>query len=292
MAIFDTSYSSNYVDRSDTLMKYFDEIKNFELLSQEEEKDLFIKMKNGDVKARNKIINSNQRFVVSFAKRWGSKENLSDLINEGNIGMIKAMDTFDPERGTRFLTHAVWLIRSAINNYLITNDKIVKPVNNHKVYIAANKIKNNFYAKNGRFPTSEETTEIMSTEYNYRISNKEDVYDIKISSLDDTYGSDSDGDGGLICENSSRYNDVSASCNTDEYIENDFNITILGSLLNTLPPKHLSIIKMLFGIDELRPYEMEEVAEKVGMTRERIRQLKKEILDKLSNNLKEMKVAV
>lgn len=290
MAFFDASYSANYVDRSDTLMKYFDDIKGYDILSADDERTLFFKIKNGDKTARDTVINCNQRFVVAFAKRWATKENLSDLINEGNIGLIQAIDTFDVNRGTRFLTHAVWSIRKTINEYLITNDKLVKPVNNHKVYIAAKKIKNTFYVENGRFPTSDEIKQIMLDKYNYKLSNVEDVYDIKISSLDDA-SANTEGDN-FTNETSSEYNEVSASCNIDEYVDTDYTSKVLNQLFDTIPQKHAEIIKLLFGIDTLRPLELEEVANKVGVTRERVRQLKKEILEKLNNNLKEMKVAV
>lgn len=290
MAFFDASYSANYVDRSDTLMKYFDDIKGYDILSADDERTLFFKIRNGDKTARDTVINCNQRFVVAFAKRWATKENLSDLINEGNIGLIQAIDTFDVNRGTRFLTHAVWSIRKSINEYLIANDKLVKPVNNHKVYIAAKKIKNIFYAENGRFPTSDEIKQIMLDKYNYKLSNVEDVYDIKISSLDDA-SANTEGDN-FTNETSSEYNEVSASCNIDEYVDTDYTKKMLNQLFDTIPQKHVEIIKLLFGIDTLRPLELEEVANKVGVTRERVRQLKKEILEKLNNNLKEMKVAV
>lgn len=290
MTFFDASYSANYVDRSDTLMKYFDDIKGYDILSADDERTLFFKIKNGDKTARDTVINCNQRFVVAFAKRWATKENLSDLINEGNIGLIQAIDTFDVNRGTRFLTHAVWSIRKTINEYLITNDKLVKPVNNHKVYIAAKKIKNTFYVENGRFPTSDEIKQIMLDKYNYKLSNVEDVYDIKISSLDDA-SANTEGDN-FTNETSSEYNEVSASCNIDEYVDTDYTSKVLNQLFDTIPQKHVEIIKLLFGIDTLRPLELEEVANKVGVTRERVRQLKKEILEKLNNNLKEMKVAV
>lgn len=281
MAFFDSSYSSSFIERNEVLNKYFNDVRSFEVLSPEDEVKLFRMAKKGDMNARNKIINSNQRFVISFAKRWATKENLSDLINEGNIGLIKAIDTFDVDRGNRFLTHAVWYIRSAINNYLISTEKIIKPVNNHKVYIAANKIRNTFYAEHGRFPTSKEITNLMEEKYNYKLSNEEDVYDIRVSSIDDTIDSDDT----FTCEESSLFNDASSSCNIDDYIENDFTNKTLNVLLNTLPSKHKEVIKMLFGIGELRPLEMEEVANRIGMTRERVRQLKKEIIIKLQEEV-------
>lgn len=286
MAFFDSSYSSSFIERNEILKKYFNDVRAFEILSPEEELVLFKKVKKGDIDARNKIINSNQRFVISFAKRWATKENLSDLINEGNIGLIKAIDTFDPERGNRFLTHAVWYIRSAINNYLISTEKIIKPVNSHKVYIAASKIKNAFYAEYGRFPTSNEITDLMEKKYNYKLSNEEDVYDIKITSIDESVDTDET----YSYENSEVFSNVSSSCNIDDYIENDFTDKTLNVLLGTLPSKHQKVIKMLFGIGEIRPLEMEEVADKIGMTRERVRQLKKEILTKLQKEANIVKI--
>lgn len=286
MAFFDSSYSSSFIERNEILNKYFNDVRSFEVLSPEEEINLFKKIKNGDSNARNKIINSNQRFVISFAKRWATKENLSDLINEGNIGLIKAIDTFDPDRGNRFLTHAVWYIRSAINNYLISTEKIIKPVNSHKVYIAASKIKNSFYAEHGRFPTSKEITDLMKKKYNYKLSNEEDVYDIKITSIDESV----DADESFTCEDSFLFSNASSSCNIDDYIENDFTDKTLNVLLNALSLKQKKIIKMLFGIGELRPLEMEEVADKIGMTRERVRQLKKEILEKLQKEANASKI--
>ena len=284
MAIFDSSYSSSFVERNEILNKYFSDVRSFEVLSQEEEKELFEKVKKGDMKAREKIINSNQRFVISFAKRWATKENLSDLINEGNIGLIKAIDTFDVNRGTRFLTHAVWYIRSSINTYLITTEKSVKPVNSHKVYVAANKIKNEFYAKNARYPTSDEVIALMKEKYNYNLANEEDVYDIKIMPISNQQDDDDNNN-----DESYAFNKVSASCNINDFIDEDFTNKTLNVLLDTLPKKHKDIIKMLFGIGELRPLEMEEVADKVGMTRERIRQLKNSIITTLHDRAKKIK---
>lgn len=290
MAFFNTQYSSSYVERSETLMQYFDDIKEYELLTPDEEVKLFYQVSKGDMKARDIIIKSNQRFVVSFAKRWATKDNLLDLINEGNIGLINAIDSFVPSKGFRFITYAVWHIRKQINIYLISNDKIVKPVNNDKVYIAANRIKNSFYAEQGRFPTAEEVTQIMADKYNYKLSNVEDVFDIKIISLDDE-SVDNDGDA-MSNESNSEYNSISATCNVEENIEKDFNTVLIEKLLDKLPPKHATIIKMLYGIGELRPLEMEEVAQKVGMTRERIRQLKTQIINDLIITYKNSKMNI
>ena len=130
--------TSNIFTRTETLVKYYDDIRHYKLLSQEEEVQLFITLKEGDKKSKEKaritIVNANQRFVVAVAKKFGTNENLLDLISEGNIGLMEAIDRFDYTKGVRFSTFAVWYIRRAINFYNINHGSLVTKSNIAKRY--------------------------------------------------------------------------------------------------------------------------------------------------------------
>lgn len=295
--IVDCKSSSLYWNRSDITMLYFDDIKKYDLLTLTEENELFEKIKFGTPsekeKARERLIQCNQRFIVSAARRWSTSNNLPDLINEANIGLINAIEHFDHIRGNgkRFITYAIWWIRKALNTYLITKENVVKPKNAHKIYTSANKVRNEFYAREGRFPTTEETKELIYEIYNYDIRYNEDLYELKVASIDETCSNDGN-DASFTIENNSEYTIASSSCNIDDDIEQDYEKKIISSLIKTLNDREQEIIKLLYGINEIREYNIEEVAFKLKMSRERVRQLKNTILDKLRRYMDSVKMAI
>lgn len=293
--IVDCKSQSIFWNRTDVTMLYFDDIKDFEILSQKEEYDLFDKIRYGSAdekaKAREKLIQSNQRFIVSVARKWSTMNNLPDLINEGNIGLIKAIDRFDHTRGGRFLTYAVWWIRKEMNSYLITKENVVKTKNAHKIYTSANKIRNDFYSREGRFPTIEEIKELIYKIYNYEIPFDEDLYEMRVSSIDDSFSSDKD-DSDFSMENHSDYVSKSASCNIDDDIQKEYHKSLVFNLIEALNEDEKNIIMKLFGIDDVREWSADELAVMYNVSRERIRQLKFNILNKLKKEYEEVKCAV
>lgn len=293
--IVDCKSSSLYWNRNNVTMLYFDDIKKYDILTPTEEYELFEKIKFGTpsekVKAREKIIQCNQRFIVSAARRWSTYNNLPDLINEANIGLMKAIDNFDHTINKRFLTYAIWWIRKELNAYLITKENVVKTKNAHKIYISANKVRNEFYSREGRYPTTEEIKELIYKNYNYDIRHNEDLYELRVSSIDETYSNDGD-DASFTMEDNSEYAMVSSSCNIEENIEKDYEKSFVESLLVTLNDREQEIIKLLYGINEVRELSIDEVADKLNMSRERVRQLKFAILDKLKKEMEELRIAI
>lgn len=293
--IVDCKSSSLYWNRNDITMRYFDDIKKYNLLTSSEEYGLFEKIRHGSSiekeRAREKIIQCNQRFIVSAARRWSTYNNLPDLINEANIGLMKAIDTFDHTINRRFLTYAIWWIRKELNSYLITKENVIKTKNAHKIYTSANKVRNEFFAREGRYPTTEEIKDLIHKIYNYNISNNEDLYELRVTSIDEVYSSDGD-DSSFSVENNSEYAVVSSSCNIEEDIDKDYEKNIISSLLSTLSEKEQRIIKLLYGINEIREFNIEEVSEKMNISRERVRQLKFSILEKLRSEIESVKMAI
>lgn len=270
-----------YIKRTDILMSYLEEIRNFKPISILEERELFNRIKRGDKKARELIINCNQRFVVAVAKRFATVDNLPDLINEGNIGLIQAIDNFDNTRGVRFITHAIWYIRREINAYRMKTDKMIKISNQSKTFHVMNKVKNTFFAKEGRMPTPEEIVDILENEYNYTIKDKNDVIDISVNSIDDFYIDNNKN--ALTFGESNNFINKTADFNMiNKKIVEESNNYIISELFTCLSDKERTIISLLYGLNnELRPLGIKEVAGVMKMSTERIRQLKISIIKKL-----------
>lgn len=293
--IVDCKSSSLYWNRTDITMLYFDDIKKFDLLTEEDEKKLFSLIKNGNESekqyARNKIIESNQRFVVSVARRWSSRNNLLDLINEANIGLVKAIDTYDESKANRFITYAIWWIRKQLNTYIITKENQICSKNAHVVYTTVNRIKNEFYVKEGRYPTVDEIKTILENNFNYKLAYEEDLYDVSFQSIDEPYSSDSD-DNSPTIEDNSEYSRVSSSCNIDDFIENEHVSNAISNILSMLSDKERFVITKLYGIHEQRPYRIDEIAKELGVSGERVRQIHFRALKRLRENSNTIKNAV
>jgi RNA polymerase primary sigma factor len=288
------SPTTDYFERTETLTRYYEDIRKYDVMSEEKEVEMFKLFKNGNKQeqeyARNFIINANQRFVVAMAKRFATNENILDLISEGNIGLIEAMKDFDVTKGNKFITFAVWYVRRAINNYCINYGNLVKKTNLSKTYHVIAQATNKFIQTEYRQPTLEELLEIVNKEHKADIKSIEDIIDTKISSIDEGFNSEDDD---AVFGEMSLYNSYSSSFNEYEKISNDdFNNKLISSMLGKLPEREKTIIKMVFGIGYYREYELQEIAEELGLTTERVRQIKnsviKEIKEKYKNVMSNM----
>lgn len=288
------SPTTDYFERTETLTRYYEDIRKYDVMSEEKEVEMFKLFKNGNKQeqeyARNFIINANQRFVVAMAKRFATNENILDLISEGNIGLIEAMKDFDVTKGNKFITFAVWYVRRAINNYCINYGNLVKKTNLSKTYHIIAQATNKFIQTEYRQPTLEELLEILNKEHKADIKSIEDIIDTKISSIDEGFNSEDDD---AVFGEMSLYNSYSSSFNEYEKISNDdFNNKLISSMLGKLPEREKTVIKMVFGIGYYREYELQEIAEELGLTTERVRQIKnsviKEIKEKYKNVMSNM----
>ena len=259
-----------------SLEKYLQEINKIPLLTAKEEDDLPSQMDNNDRRAVNELVKSNLRFVVSVAKQFQYQGlNLSDLINEGNIGLIKAAERFDKTRGFKFISYAVWWIRQAIMNSIYENARVVRlPLN--KINLQ-NKIKKAHHQLSQEFlsePTIVEVSDFLNVPPDI-VESAINVLNIQIS-LDSPFNDDS--------ENNLYYilSDEDSLSPEDGLINNSLRREIERSLA-TLTKREAEILRFYFGIKGDMAKSLFEIGNELGLTQERVRQLKVNALEKLKN---------
>lgn len=282
------NYNCKFYSGNEALNKYLSDIRKYKVLTPDEEVKLFERIANGDEKAKSKIVESNQRFVYSLAKIYSKDEKeVLDYVNEGNIGLITAIDTFDVTKGMKFITYAVWYIRRSMNYYLSTINNLVVKSNNMKYWKKIEYIKQEYICKNGFEPTNEEIIDIMKEKYSIDIKDVCDVYDLNISSINQQLDDD------YTVEDNSEFNDATSSVNGYETeTENTYNNELVGNILSTLTDKQKDIIKMSFGIGYDRPFTAEEIGIKYEMDEVTVNQLKNNIIAYLKQNKSEYKLAI
>ena len=264
---------------NEVLSTYLKAIDKIPLLTYEEEYDLALKAKNGDKKARERLINSNLRFVVSVAKKFrGQGIPLEDLINEGNIGLMTAVDKFEPEKGYHFISYAVWWVRQAILKALAEQSRPVRlPLNRSNELIQIVRAKNELL-KSGENsdPSAEDIAEKTGLERNLVKS----LMDItrEMISFDSPIKGDEEGD-------SSYFDFVEDKSQTpEEDVVNHMMEKDVRSLLGVLGDKEMDIIEKRYGFNGREPMSLKAIGDEYNLTKERIRQIEKSALEKLRNN--------
>ena len=256
-----------------SLPVYLQEIQKYNLLTPEEEKELGRRARLGDSDAKKKLIESNLRFVVSVAKAYRNMGTpFSDLINEGNVGLIKAAERFDERRGVRFLSYAVWWIKQAIMKAVTEHIKSYRlPMSRAGKMLKVKRTKEKVTREIGREPSVEEIAEELGMD-------TEKIEDaIKIAkhdiSLDDTIKNTDD----------LEYLDVISEdvvTPEEEYYRGKF-LNSISESLDKLKPRDRKIIIYYFGMEGKRPHTLEEIGRMLGVSRERIRQLRNRALKQL-----------
>jgi RNA polymerase primary sigma factor len=256
--------------------QYFREIGKFDLLSPSEEIDLAIKIRNGDKNAENKLVSANLRFVVSVAKMYQNQGfSLNDLINEGNIGLVKAAKRFDETRGFKFISYAVWWIRQSITSAIADQSRVVRlPLNRIGTLSKLGKAYGYLEQEYERKPTTEELAKFLD------ITSDEVAYSLQVSSRQVSVDAPlKSGD-----ENKSTLMDVLPNKDQpmpDRDLMNDSFKHVVADILSTLSEREADVIKLYFGIGGNPKASLEEIGEKFNLTRERIRQIKEKALIKL-----------
>jgi len=266
--------SRRFRDENRSLDLYLQEIGETPLLTAEEEIQLARRIRQGDRKALDKLTRANLRFVVSVAKQYQNQGlSLADLVNEGNIGLIKAAQRFDETRGFKFISYAVWWIRQAILQALAEQSRIVRlPLNRvgalHRIGKASSTLEQEF----GREPSAEEIAKELE------MSPLEVTDTLKISnshlSLDAPFchGEDNSLLDVLV-------NELQPAPD-DALLDESLKIEI-AKALDTLTVREAEVVSLYFGIDRNRAYTLEEIGSKFGLTRERVRQIKEKAILRL-----------
>ena len=260
-----------------TIKEYLHEIDEAALLTAEEEHFLGkLIVEENDPLARERLVRSNLRLVVKIAKKYGNRRlSLGDLIEEGNVGLIKAVDYFDPDRGTRFSTYAAWWIKQSIKRALLEN---IQPVHIPTYMVSlinqwrhtVSELENNL----GRTPRTEEMADIMRLPLR-KAKIIQRIVKVLSSGIENT-ASDSDEnqsiEATLIDEHTGRPEDELEAHEEQEKAVR---------LLKQIEPREAEVLRMHYGLDGNTPITLKEIGAKLGLTRERIRQIQHNALTKL-----------
>ena len=263
---------------SESLEKYIQEIGHEELLSTDEEVELAQRIKKGDRKALEKLTKANLRFVVSVAKQYQNQGlSLSDLINEGNLGLIKAAEKFDETRGFKFISYAVWWIRQSILQAIAEQSRIVRvPLNQVGSVSKINRMLSKFEQEFERRPSTDEISE--------RVDIPEDKVDEAMMANARHVSVDApfvDGEDNSLLD--VLINDDAPMADRQLVIESLR--SEIATVLQTLNERERAVITAFYGIGQPE-MTLEEIGNKYGLTRERVRQIKEKAIRRLRNNTK------
>ncbi len=257
-----------------SLDKYLQEIGKVELISPEDEVVLARKIKSGDNEALKKLVKANLRFVVSVAKQYQNQGiTLPDLINEGNLGLMKAAQRFDETRGFKFISYAVWWIRQAILQALAEQSRIVRlPVNKIGSINRINRAFARLEQTYEREPSSQEIADMLEMV-------PEDVKEAL-----KTNGRTVSMDAPISSEEDNTMYDVIPSNDAPSPDKNLINESLAYEIeraLCTLSPREAKVLKLYFGLGMKHPYTLEEIGEELSLTRERVRQIKEKAIKRI-----------
>lgn len=264
----------------DSVRLYLREIGKIPLLTPEEEMDLAQKIVKGDKKAKDKMVESNMRLVVSIAKRYGGRGlDFLDLIQEGNTGLLRAVEKFDPDKGFKFSTYATWWVRQAITRAIADQARTIRiPVHMVETINKVLRTTRRLTTELNREPTNEEIAKELDMEpekVEYVMKIKQDI-----ASLDASVGREGDDEDSVLgdfVEDEERSTPEDAAAN--QILKEQ-----LAGIISTLTEREQKIIRLRFGIGGGRSHTLEEVGNEFDVTRERIRQIEAKALTKLRKN--------
>ena len=264
---------------SKSLDKYLQDISKIPLITADEEVELAQRIKKGDQRALEKLVNANLRFVVSVAKQYQNQGlKLPDLINEGNAGLVKAAKRFDETRGFKFISYAVWWIRQAILSALAEQARIVRlPLNKIGSINKINKAYSSLEQENERPPVPEEIAKrldisVSNVKQSLKVSGRHVSMDAPLKEGETSNLYD------VVKSNESPRPD-------NGLMENSLNIEV-NRALDTLSPREAAVIKHYYGISQKQPMSLQEIGDQFGLTRERVRQIKEKGIRRLRHTSK------
>lgn len=259
------------------LQVYLKQIKDIPLLTAEEEKKLATAYQSGDKQAKEKLVSSNLRLVVMAAKHYSARTSISfeDLVQEGNFGLMRAVDTFNPELGWRFSTYAMNWIKQAISRAILNQSRTIRiPIHILELQSKYNKAQKEYFYKYGKEPTTAEIAAFMGVEVK-KIKEIEELIQEPVS-LNTSLNDEDDG----------TVEDLVADPNADrpdDRLDNELLGKALNSVLNTLDKREKEIVVARFGLGNNKAQTLDQLGATYGLTKERIRQIEQGALHKLRN---------
>ena len=267
----------------DPVRMYLKEIGQIPLLTVEEEQELAKRVADGDQAAKNKLTEANLRLVVSIAKKYSGRGlHILDLIQEGNTGLIRAVDKFDYTKGNKFSTYATWWIRQAITRAIADQARTIRvPVHMVEVINKATRCNRKLVQELGREPTLEEIADELNMPIEKIIEANRTAADTL--SLDTPVGDEEDTTIGSFVEDDNTPGPADATSNT-------LLAEALGEILNTLTEREADVLRLRFGMFDGKTHTLEEVGQIFGVTRERIRQIENKAIRKLRHPSRAKKI--
>jgi RNA polymerase primary sigma factor len=262
------------------LETYLREINETALLTADEELSLAEQIGNGDVRARDRMVRANLRLVVNIARGYTGKGlSLPDLIEEGNLGLLRAVEGFDPAMGTRFSTYASYWIKQSIKRALINSAKTIRiPAYMVELLSKWRRANARLTEELGRTPTPEEIARVLGLP-----RKKLPIIKKAIRIYNSTPQTDQAEAGWSLGE---MVMDERMKTPEDELVEHDVLSSVLD-MLAEMDPREATVLRMRFGLDDLEPHTLKEIGEQLGLTRERVRQIETEALGKLGEGLRD-----
>ena len=262
------------------LETYLREINETALLSAKDEQELAAGIALGDVKARDRMVRANLRLVVNIARGYTGKGlGLQDLIEEGNLGLLRAVEGFDPSMGTRFSTYASYWIKQSITRALINSSKTIRiPAYMVELLSKWRRATARLTEELGRTPTPEEIARVLGL-----AKKKLPIIKKAIRIYNSVPQSDQTEAGWSLGE---IVMDERAKTPEDELVEHDVLKSVL-EMIKIMDPREATVLKMRFGLDDQSPHTLKEIGESLGLTRERVRQIETEALGKLATGLED-----
>ena len=276
---------SGEVRVNDSVKMYLKEIGKYDLLKPEDEPILAKRILEGDQEAKNTLINANLRLVVNIAKHYVGRGMLFlDLIQEGNLGLMKAVDKFDYEKGFKFSTYATWWIRQAITRAIADQARTIRiPVHMVETINKMTRIQRQLIQDLGREPSAEEISEAMGGELSPKRIREIQRIAMEPVSLETPIGEEDDSHLGDFIEDKDSESPV-------EYTTRQLLKEELYGILKDLSDREERVIRLRYGLDDNRPRTLEEVGKEFGVTRERIRQIEAKAIKKLRHPTRSKKL--
>jgi RNA polymerase primary sigma factor len=262
------------------LETYLREINETSLLTAAEERELATKIGQGDTRARDRMVRANLRLVVNIARGYTGKGlGLQDLIEEGNLGLLRAVEGFDPAVGTRFSTYASYWIKQSIKRALINSAKTIRiPAYMVELLSKWRRATARLSEELGRTPTVEEIARVLGLP-----KKKLPIIKKAINIYSSTPQTDQSEQGWSLGE---MVMDERTKTPEDELLEHDVLNHVL-TMMEHMDPREATVLRMRFGLDDMEPHTLKEIGEQLGLTRERVRQIETEALNKLSDGLRD-----
>ncbi len=262
------------------LETYLREINETALLTADDEKELAGRIATGDVQARDRMVRANLRLVVNIARGYTGKGlSLQDLIEEGNLGLLRAVEGFDPNMGTRFSTYASYWIKQSIKRALINSAKTIRiPAYMVELLSKWRRASSRLSEELGRSPTPEEVARVLGLP-----KKKLPIVKKAIKIYNSTPQTDHSEAGWSLGD---MVMDERARTPEDELLESDI-LSHVRRMLSTMDEREATVLRMRFGLDDLEPHTLKEIGEQLSLTRERVRQIETEALRRLASGLED-----